>query len=263
MWGMIEGQIVAEAGSQTGATTLAVIALAVTTVNASVAITNFLLTRIRLPRLRYVGCSYVNVGRSSQGEHTLTVDILNYGAAIWEMEVWIEIFVPLWAKNVDKNVAGIHRIQLHPVGKQINPLNGGQAMEFNLTTTHLNRHALPGKPSNRDFYGSLLGRLSRRYMSLCIYSNGKRVLLRRVRSRRLHWELDFFFGAKMKLSPPLRNKLFVTVFNWSRRKSGQSVKSRLDKWRLGYFDMWVHRISRSDSPEQFRPEVPRLHRPPE
>jgi hypothetical protein len=217
--------------------------------------------------VRFIGYSAHWGGALPKIEGLLTVDVLNYGASISDLEVWIEILIPPLA---DKSgvFRGPHSISLLPVGRYINPLGSGQAAEFVLKNSRMNSMPPPPASGASDMvhaYAQVLKNVPRRHISLCIYSNGKRQRLRRIRSRTFHWHFDNFFGRVMKVKPPLRLRIYFSLFKWSKDNDAKRIRAWVDKWRPGYFDFWFGRFSDwfclSDSPDHFRPQPPPPERP--
>ena len=171
---------------------ISVIALCVTVVNASAAIANFMLSRFRLLKVREITCVHHNPVNAPP-DAILSVDVLSFGAAIWDVEAWVEILVPETPASKDNKTAGWYKFQLLPAnGQYLNPLNSGQGMVFILRRSSLVaeidlisqlKPALPGLP--------------RANISLCIYCGGQRKLLKRIRSSVFRWRLDDLFGGHM------------------------------------------------------------------
>jgi len=243
---------------------VAIIALATSTIAALITIVEFILHRVRIPHVRYVG-NKNSFGQNMVETRTFTVDVVNWGASIHHLEVWIRIFVPPWIdKEFPKNT-GNFWIYMPPVGKQSKTMETGEAQEFVLDAKSL-MHPHPGGVfDGMAHHRELLKNLPRRYVSLCIFSNGRRRLLKRLKSWRFHYELDCFFDAKRKWSRPVKIRLAGLLFRFQHGKDGKGEKSErirkaLDKWRPHYFDFQMEKLcdwlaGRKESPDRERPQA--------
>jgi hypothetical protein len=173
--------------------TISVIALLVTVVNATAGIANFLLSRVRLLGIQAIACLTTLRGNPPRPARQFVVDVVSYGAAIWDLEALIEFTVPDTPGNARRGIVGTSVIGLKPLGPYTNPLNAGQGMTWQMWSDEI----LVG-----DFRDQILKRLPhvpRKNISLCIYCSQRRKRLRRIRHPLFHWQLDTFFERKMKV----------------------------------------------------------------
>jgi hypothetical protein len=207
--------------------TISIIALLVTTVNACTGISNFVLSRFRLLRVREIASGYTHRGKPAMPTRHFTVDVLSYGAAIWDVEAQIEIFVPATKRNLAKGFSGTLILGLKPVGKYINPLNSGQGMIFEMWSNEM----FGPDPSLKALLDDLIPHVPHKNFSLCVYCSEKRRLLRRVRHGMFRWQLDQFLGGLMKAKLPHYMKLYL---NWKHRETirshGVNLNTRSRTW---------------------------------
>jgi len=166
--------------------------------------------------------------------------------------------VPPWIEGVQES-AGLQRVQLEPIREYINPLNSGQAMEFCLSSTKLKSWPCGNGTTRLESVASMLSKVPRRCVSLCVYANGKRKLLKRTRSRQFLFALDFFFGRPMKIPQPLPVRIFYFADKWKATPAGTRIRRHLDRWRPGYFDFFIDyhlRYWAGRTRESFVPQPP-------
>lgn len=205
--------------------TISVIALIVSILNATTGISNFILSRFRLLGVRQLECWGTQRGNPPKYTHRFVVDMVSYGAAIWDIEAQIEIMVPVTDGNIRRGFAGRFILGLKPVGKYINPLNAGQGMEFEMWADEML------EPHFRDQIYKFLPYVPYRNISLCIYCNQKRKLLRRIRHPFFHWKLDQFLDGKMKVKMP---HYLIKYLDWKHRgvlkTQGKSENTQSRAW---------------------------------
>ena len=110
------------------ALSISIIALLFTILNASLGVLGFVLGRFRLLKVTEVN-TVTGVDRLGKF-HSVEVDLLSYGASIFDLAVTIEIFVHPNAKTVADRTVGTTSIHLQPVGELPNPLNSGRGVRF-------------------------------------------------------------------------------------------------------------------------------------
>lgn len=227
--------------SSVGVNGLAICALVVSTISACTAIANFILTRVRLPKVRFIKSAFSVSAANLNGRTEMTVDVLNSGASIWDLQVTIEIWVPPWEASEPRQAMG-YSIVLPPVGEQINPLNSGQAQEFLLTDDFFIHHHAGQRIDSRDRYVKILKKLPAKYVSLCIWSNDKRMLLKRIKSRHVRFQCYSFFGIRSEACVPWRSRLAGRVFRFAHSARGEQLAKKLDKWRPGWFKLRMEQL---------------------
>jgi hypothetical protein len=176
--------------------TISVFALLVTLVNAATGIANFVLSRVRLLAVREIECGTTQRANVAQSSRHFTVDVISYGAAIWDMEVQVEIKIPDTRRNIATGSSGTIILGLKPRGDYTNPLNAGQGMIWEMWSHEMLI------PEFRDHLYKCLPDVPHRNISLCIYCSQKRKLLRRIRHPLFHWRLDDFLENRMKVRLP-------------------------------------------------------------
>ena len=173
------------------ALTIAVVALCFTMLNASVGIVNFVLSRFCLLRVREVHTTTSRDGISEL--HSLEVDLLSYGASIFDLSVVVEIVVRPNAQTTAGGTAGRTRLHLEPIGDLPNPLNAGRGVRF--------RKLWRPDPSDLQTTRSI-ERLRAAFVAaglkdVCIRvtrSEG-RVTLKRIRGHHAMQQIDLFLGS--------------------------------------------------------------------
>jgi len=236
-------------GNSNNGATLAKWALFISIINATVALWNFALTRIRLPKVRLIQTTFTTkaqdlpVPSNCEGKGELVVDILNSGAAIWDMEVLVEIYFPVPLDREKKYPEGVWMtLQLEPVGEQLNPLNAGQSQEFLLTQDEFKRRPLRDFATQLEMFRAVLPKIPKRNISLCVFCMKRRKLLKRVRSRNFYFQLNALLGSQMKVKAPLWNILYCKIFELSYGEKAQKLRRQIEKRWPGEFDRFVHRL---------------------
>jgi hypothetical protein len=189
--------------------TVAVIALMVSIVNASAGIANFILSRFRLLGVREIECVIVHEGDPPTMTRHFTIDVVGYGAQIWDMEAQVEIVIPDTKRNVERGLSGKIVVGLKPLGSYTNPVNAGQGVTWHMWSQEM---------LQPDFWKQIqkaLPHVPHRNISLCIYCSQQRRLLRRIRHPLFHWKLDTFFEGKMKVKLPHYLNLYL---KWKNRR---------------------------------------------
>lgn len=179
-------------GDQIGAKTLSIFALVASTVSASAGASNFTLSRFRFVKVREI-TSY-----SSASQRTFTVDVLSYGAAVSDMTVSVEMFVPPTPETTKERIAGWFEMELKPDGKVQNPLNAGQAQRFKLDSDNYKGET----PELREHVRKILAAVPKRNVALNVYCNSKRTRLVQVKSPMFLWRLDYFLEGQLAARCP-------------------------------------------------------------
>jgi hypothetical protein len=205
--------------------TISLLALCLTAVNAAVGICNFVLSRCRLIKVREIAAFYER--NAAGADMHFTVDVLSYGASVWDVEVWIEMQFPLTPENVQAEALGRYSMQLVPISEYLNPLQAGQGILFEIRQSKLRGNGSETSPIDRR-YMEALRTLPHRNVSLCIYSSGKRKQLRRIRSTRFHWKLDQFLNGVMGAKPSIVDR----VHAWFEIRRIRREDSRVRTLRL-------------------------------
>jgi len=107
---------------------ISIIALIVSMVNVAAGLANFVLSRFRLLKVREIQNSYRQDANGNA--HHFSVDLLSYGAAIFDLQVKLTIFVRPSKKSVADETVGTTTIELQAVGQLPNPLNAGKGAKF-------------------------------------------------------------------------------------------------------------------------------------
>ncbi|MGD0767871.1 MAG: hypothetical protein ABSB42_06710 [Tepidisphaeraceae bacterium] len=207
--------------------TLAIIALIVSIVNAVTGISNFVLSRFRLIKVRQIR-AYASVDvENPRGAEYFEVDVLSYGAAVWDISVEVNITVPLKKKFAKPGFMGAYTLELGVAGEKPNPLNGGQGVTFQMKRARGNQQ-LRDFCMGTDFgpyFDEIAPAIPRRNICLCVYSGREkktRKLLKRIRSRRFHWAIDCHMRGVFKVRPSWWRRTWGKVgIWWTRRQSGK------------------------------------------
>src|ERR1019366_1724022 len=119
------------------AVVLNAVGAAITIFASTVAYTQYRRATKQLLKLRYADfqTSYRanQPGMNQMGERVFSVDLLSYGAAIWDLEVKFEFIIPATFDKHGKQLTPLTRNyhQFEPAAATIiNPLNTGQARKF-------------------------------------------------------------------------------------------------------------------------------------
>lgn len=206
--------------------TISIFALFVTIINAIVGIANFVLGRFRLLAVREVVCSEFPLAKLKQSSRCFTVDVVSYGASIWDMEVQIELVIPDTKRNIAKGFTGTIILGLKPRGNYTNPLNAGQGTIWEMWSHEMLT------PEFQDQVYKCLPLIPYENITLCIYCNQKRKQLRRIRSSLFHWQLDSFLEKKMNVKLP---RYLYQYLAWKNRHilrtDGRSLNTISRTWR--------------------------------
>jgi hypothetical protein len=231
---------------------LAIWALVLTIVNAAVVLLQYIRTATRRVKIRYIQASsqfsiYDAQAGRPDGDTIFEVDVLSVGAAIWDMKVRTEAFLPAVFENGKPPRAGTHwNLSLSPV-KEINPLNSGQAMKFIIRRSDLARHKVGTETNYYQRTAEEIKKAPLRYMSLAVYGAGGRDLLKRVRGRKIQWAMQSFFQVRIGAKPSLGGALNTWLLKFPHGKWGGRIRRWMEKRKPGSFDMLYHRISKIGS----------------
>ena len=175
---------------------VSVVALIVSMANVAAGLANFVLSRVRLLKVREIQHS---LRHDAKGHvHHFSVDLLSYGAAIFDLQVTLTIFVRPSKKTVADGTVGTTTIELQAVGQLPNPLNAGKGAKFVAT-----RKAEADEHDTQFIkrMGECLKAARLRDVYVHITCSEGRVTLKRVRDRRTHWMIDGFLGHPRGIKP--------------------------------------------------------------
>lgn len=220
--------------------TLAGIALVVSIINALTGISNFVLSRFRLIRVRQIRSYFGSGVTDPKGSKYFEVDLLSYGAAVWDLSVEVVVTVPLKKKFMKRGFHRTYVFELPQVGGKTNPLNAGQAARFCLKRPQ-GAQTINGVNLGATGFGQqfeeIAAEIPRQNICLNIYSGCNeetRTRLRRVRSWKFHWALNNYCGGVFKIRFPwLRGILANSALRRSIRKSKKITKWIEDSGNAG------------------------------
>lgn len=201
-------------GNELSAKNLAVLALCTSLISATAGSLNFILSRFRLLGIREISASlndHVIHGMTWE----FSVDVASYGAPIHDVNVFLRFEVPRTKGTVEKGISGTYRMRLDPLGERRDPLSSGQGQTF-IMTASVGRDA-KRDPNSWDLRSFLAA--SPRDISLLVYCDGGRKLLRQIRSPYLHWRLDCYYANAKGLRCPW----------WQEWRSNREIKRLLKR----------------------------------
>lgn len=173
---------------------ISIVALLLTFINACTGIITFVLNRVRLLKVRKVDSGFVH---DEKGEsYYLDVDLLSYGAAIFDLKVKVVIFVEPSRQTIEDHICGTTSMELSPIGVLPNPLNAGKGVRFHA------RRPIKCMDHNQPFYeraGRALVAAKARNICILITCSDERKILRRLRNRHTLRSIDQYLGSPRKV----------------------------------------------------------------
>jgi len=196
-----------------------------------VSISGFVLSRFRLIKVRQIR-AYGRIGVSDpQGSEYFEVSVLSFGAPVWDISAEVTITVPLKKKFMSPGFTRTYTLELGPTEENTNPLNSGQGITFQMKHPQ-GRQRVGGVDRGVGGFGVYFDEIApaipRRNICLCVYSGRgekTRKLLKRIRSRHFHWELDCYLGHVFKVQPSWWRRILVRTEIWWMRRQSQKFQN--------------------------------------
>jgi hypothetical protein len=175
---------------RTPSTWVSTIALLVTILNACAGIANVLLSRRRLVRVRLKSREFG--GALPHGNRLITVDVTSLGAAIHDIEACLHIDATGALVKDGPSIRPKSEFSLTPVFNAPSPLYPGQSQMYDLSLRDFDNEE---KSENlRRAINNVLPQLKVNAVSIRIYCDGKRTLLKQLSSRKLKADIERFFS---------------------------------------------------------------------
>jgi hypothetical protein len=194
-----------------------IVALVFTVINVIVSISNFVLTRVRLLQIRKISSGAE--GNAGGNYLTLELDVLSWGAAIFDLKAELVVFVRKPEQSNDELIAGTTRIQLRTVDPLPNPLLAGNGVRFKLM-----RSSSAVQPGTFDVYlhaAKAMKVANLRDVCIEIRCSGDRKILKRLRCHSTVRKIDEFLGKPRGVRWGLWEKIAA---RWRNRKIIREAK---------------------------------------
>jgi hypothetical protein len=180
---------------------VSIVALCVTIINACTGIANVVLSRRCLVRVRLKNREFG--GSLPYGNRLMTVDVTSFGAAIHDIEAYLHIDATGAVVKDGPSIIPKSEFFLNPAFNVPSPLNPGQSQMYDLSLRDFDNEER-GDDLRRAI-NNVLPQLKPKAVSIRIYCDGKRTLLRQLSSRKLKGDIDKFFAphvaVDLQLSP--------------------------------------------------------------
>lgn len=184
--------------------TIACIALTVATTNAAFSIFNICMSRFRFIAVQEIQTVSGASVDSPFPYRAFSIDLVSYGASVWDTKVVVEIELPTTAPFLERTLVGRIDLVFTPA-RMMNPFNAGQSMRFELRES-----AKPNEPMHIlkmcPKFDEVASQIPSRNISLRIYCNDGSKLLKTIKSSELRWSLDGFMCGIFKAKQSFRHR---------------------------------------------------------